>query len=92
MDREAGLRIFSQRTGRGGHYRHQDGDKTTLQKMRNLLLEKRNFTLEQDSRNNFVITFLDSGGNDLENQVASMLVKRMEQGKKQGTMVEQSRA
>ena len=65
----------------GEHYHHQDGNKTTLQKMRNLLLEKRNFTLEQDSNNNFVATFLDSSGNDLENQVASMLAKRMEQGK-----------
>ncbi len=65
----------------GEHYRHQDGNKTTLQRMRNLLLEKRNFTLEQDSNNNFVLTFLDSSGNDLENQVASMLAKRMEHGK-----------
>lgn len=65
----------------GEHYRHQDGNKTTLQKMRNLLLEKRNFTLEQDSHNNFVLTILDSNGNEFENRVASMLAKRMDEGK-----------
>lgn len=65
----------------GEHYRHPDGNKTTLQKMRNLLFEKRNFTLEQDSHDNFVLTILDSNGNEFENQVASMLARRMDEGK-----------
>ena len=65
----------------GEHFRHQDGNKTTLQKMRNLFFEKRNFTLEQDSDDNFVVTILDTSGNDLEQRVASMLAERMEQGK-----------
>jgi len=50
-------------------------------KMRNLFFEKRNFTLEQDSDTNFVMTILDTSGNDLEQRVASMLAERMKQGK-----------
>ena len=65
----------------GEHFHHQDGNKTTLQKMRNLFFEKRNFTLEQNSDNNFVLTILDTSGNDLEQHVAAMLAERMEQGK-----------
>lgn len=63
----------------GEHFNHQDGNKTTLQKMRNLLFEKNNFTLEQDSGDNFVMTLLDTSGNDLEQRVASLLADRMEQ-------------
>jgi len=65
----------------GEHYRHQDGNKTTLQGMRCLLFEKRNFTLEQDSNSNFVLTLLDTNGNDLERNVSEILDERMEQGK-----------
>ena len=65
----------------GEHYHHQDGNKTTLQKMRNLLFEKRNFTLEQDSNDNLVLTILDTNGNDLEQRTATMLAERMVQGK-----------
>ncbi len=65
----------------GEHFQHQDGNKTTLQKMRNLFFEKRNFSLEQDSDNNLVMTILDTSGNDLEQRVASMLAERMEQRK-----------
>ena len=65
----------------GEHYRHQDGNKTTLQKMRNLLFEKRNFTLEQDSDENFVLTILDTSGCDLEQRAAALLAERMERGK-----------
>jgi len=66
----------------GGEYFYKlDGNKTTLQKMRNLFFEKRNFTLEQNSNDNFVLTILDGSGNDLEQRVASMLETRMEQGK-----------
>jgi hypothetical protein len=65
----------------GEHYRHEDGNKTTLQSMRNLLFEKRNFTLEQDSNDNFILTLLDNNGNGLERRVADMLEQRMKQGK-----------
>ncbi len=64
----------------GEHYRHEDGNKTTLQNMRNLLFEKRNFTLEQDSNDNFVLTLLDNNGNSLERRVAGMLEQRMKKG------------
>ena len=63
----------------GKHYRHEDGNKTTLNTMRNLLFEKRNFTLEQDSRGNFILTLLDTNGNDLEKRVARMLDERITQ-------------
>ncbi|MBW2450707.1 MAG: transposase [Deltaproteobacteria bacterium] len=65
----------------GEHYHHEDGNKTTLQTMRSLLFEKRNFSLQQGSNGNFVLTLLDSNGNDLERHVAAMLDKRMKQGK-----------
>ena len=66
----------------GGEYYHQqNGNKTTLQKMRNLFFEKRNFTLEQDSNDNLIMTILDASGNDLEQRVASLLRERMENGK-----------
>ena len=64
----------------GEHYHHKDGNKTTLQSMRNLLFEKRNFTLEQDSNDNFILTLLDTNGNELEQRVARMLDERMKQG------------
>ena len=62
------------------HYRNGDGDKTTLVTMRNLLFEKRNFMLGLDSEGNFVATFLDSAGNDLERRVAGMLAERLRRG------------
>jgi len=65
----------------GEHYRHEDGNKTTLQSMRNLLFEKRNFTLEQDSNDNFILTLLDNNGNGLERRVAKMLDERMKQSR-----------
>jgi len=66
----------------GGEYYHQqNGNKTTLQKMRNLFFEKRNFTLEQTSDDHLVMTILDGGGNDLEQSVAKLLNQRMENGK-----------
>lgn len=48
--------------------------------MRNLHFEKQIFTLEQDSDDNFVMTILDTGGNDLDTRVTFMLAERMEQG------------
>ncbi|BBO80958.1 hypothetical protein DSCO28_15240 [Desulfosarcina ovata subsp. sediminis] len=65
----------------GEHYRHQDGNKTTLQSMRNLFFEKRNFTLHQGSDDNLVVTILDSSGNEFEQRTADMLSQRMAQGK-----------
>ena len=65
----------------GEHYRHQDGNKTTLLSMRNLFFEKRNFTLHQDSDTNLVITILDSSGNEFEHRAADMLSQRMAQGR-----------
>jgi hypothetical protein len=65
----------------GEHYHHEDGNKTTLQSMRNLLFEKRNFSLEQDSNDNLILTLLDNNGNGLERRVASILEQRMKQGK-----------
>ena len=64
----------------GEHHCHEDGNKTTLYTMRNLLFEKRNFTLEQQSNGNFLLTLLDTNGNDLERRVAKMLDDRMAQG------------
>ncbi len=64
----------------GKHYHHENGNKTTLQTMRCLLFEKRNFTLEQDSKDNFVMTLLDTKGNELERQVARMLDEKMTKG------------
>lgn len=64
----------------GENYRSQDGNKTTLQKMRNLLFEKRNFTLEENASGNFILTFLDSAGDQLEENVATLLNNRMEAG------------
>jgi hypothetical protein len=65
----------------GEHYRHPDGNKTTLKSMRNLFFEKRNFTLHQDTDDNLVVTILDSSGDDFEQRAATMLAERMAQGK-----------
>lgn len=65
----------------GKYYHHDDGNKTTLQTMRNLLFEKRNFTLEQSSEGHFILTLLDTDGSDLEKRVAAMLEQRMQQGR-----------
>jgi plasmid maintenance system killer protein len=64
----------------GEHYSHQDGNKTTLNTMRNLLFEKRNFSLEQQSNGNLLLTLLDTNGNKLERSVAQMLDDLMAKG------------
>ena len=74
-----GYEYFLKNLG-GTFYHHHDGNKTTLQTMRNLLFEKRNCTLELDSSGNFILTLLDTHGNDLEQQVATMFDERMKQG------------
>jgi len=52
----------------------------TLQRMRNLLSEKQNLTLEQYADNNAVLTISDTNGNDLE-RTAAMLAERLDQVK-----------
>jgi hypothetical protein len=64
----------------GEHFHRDDGNKTTLQTMRCLLFEKRNFTLELDANGNFILTLLDTNGNELERRVAKMLEERMAKG------------
>lgn len=60
----------------GGKYlNNESGNKCTLQRMRNLLLEKRNCTIHQDKNGNFVLTNLDSATNDkLLNDVSRVLI------------------
>ncbi len=65
----------------GEHYHHADGNKTTLQRMRNLLFEKHNFTLLMNSKGNLIVTLLDTNGDEFEQQVAKMLDEKMAQGK-----------
>ncbi len=62
------------------HYQNMDGNKTTLNTMRNLLFEKRNFTLCLNSEGTFIVTLLDTDGNELERRVAWMLEERMRRG------------
>jgi hypothetical protein len=64
----------------GRHYRREDGSKTTLQTMRSLLFEKRNCTIELDSNGYFILTLLDSAGNDIERRVAKMLKTMSDKG------------
>jgi len=59
----------------GKYYNGADGNKNTLKKMRNLLFEKRNCTIEQDHSGNLILTLLDwqnKGG--VENDVSKMLL------------------
>ena len=66
----------------GKHYNSVDGNKTTLQKMRSLLFEKRNCTIEQDHNNNFVLTLLDwQDEGTVEKQVSDMLLNLKQKGK-----------
>lgn len=65
----------------GHHYCKEDGNKTTLQTMRSLLFEKRNVTIELDANGYFIITFLDSQGNNLEKRVAEMFEVMTKKGK-----------
>lgn len=56
----------------GEFYNKQDGNKVTLQTMRNILFEKRNCELHQNQDGNLVLTFLDSGNCDVENAMMEM--------------------
>lgn len=59
----------------GKFYNGVDGNKNTLQKMRNLLFEKRNCTIEQDHSGNLILTLLDwQNKGSVENHVSKMLL------------------
>ena len=66
----------------GKYYNGVDGNKITLQKMRNLLFEKRNCTIEQDHSGNLILTLLDwQNKGSVENHVSKMLLTLKEKGK-----------
>ncbi|KPA15654.1 transposase, IS4 family [Candidatus Magnetomorum sp. HK-1] len=59
----------------GKYYKKVDGNKNTLQKMRNLLFEKRNCTIEQDHTGNLILTLLEcQDKGTIENDISKMLV------------------
>ena len=59
----------------------EDGNKYTLNAMRNLLFEKRNCTVEQNSEGEIVISILDGDGTELIHSVSKMLSRLKEKGK-----------
>lgn len=64
----------------GSHYKKEDGNKTTLSTMRQLLFEKRNCTIRQDSNENLILTFLDSG-DPAEKNLIELYAKLTEAGR-----------
>jgi transposase len=59
----------------GKYYNKVDGNKNTLQKMRNLLFEKRNCKIEQDHSGNLILTLLDwQKKGAIEDHVSKMLL------------------
>jgi hypothetical protein len=56
----------------GEFYNKQDGNKVTLQTMRNIIIEKRNCTLHQNQDGNLVLTFLDLGNRNVEKAMVEM--------------------
>jgi len=70
---------FLQKLG-GKYLNKEDGNKYTLNRMRNLLFEKRNCTIMQDSNGDFVITILDSKMNKLIKDVQNMLESLRKKG------------
>ena len=66
----------------GKYYNKVDGNKYTLQKMRNILFEKRNCTIEQDHSGNLMLTLLDwQHKGTTEDHVAKMLLSLSQKGK-----------
>ncbi len=59
----------------------EDGNKYTLNSMRNLLFEKRNCRVEQNSEGDIVITILDTEMTELIHAVSKMLSSLKENGK-----------
>lgn len=65
----------------GGYFHNVDGNKYTLHRMRNLLFEKRNCTIEQDSSGDLILTILDgSDSSELDQKVSRMLYSLKERG------------
>jgi transposase len=63
----------------GKYYNKVDGNKYTLQKMRNMLFEKRNCTIEQNHSGNLILTLLDwQHKGTIEDHVAKMLLSLSE--------------
>jgi len=66
----------------GKYFQNENGDKCTLQRMRNLLFEKRNCTIHQNNDGNFILTNLDvSPDYNLYKEVSKMLQRLKEEGK-----------
>jgi len=66
----------------GKYYNKVDGNKYTLQKMRNILFEKRNCNIEQDHSGDLILTLLDwQHKGTVENDVSKMLLSFKEKGK-----------
>jgi hypothetical protein len=66
----------------GGRYLHmEDGNKYTLNSMKNLLSEKRNCTIQQNSEGDIAITILDTEMTELIHSVSKMLSSLKEKGK-----------
>ena len=67
----------------GQYYNKVDGNKYTLQTMRNLLFEKRNCNIEQDLSGNFILTFLEGETNvsGIANDISRMLMSLKEKNK-----------
>ena len=60
----------------GGEFLNKpDGNKCILSTMRNLLFERRNCTIEQDSSGNILLTFLDAGETALETRLLTLFSK-----------------
>ena len=66
----------------GKYYNKVDGNKYTLQKIRNILFEKRNCTIEQNHSGNLILIHLDwQHKGTTEDHVAKMLLSLSEKGK-----------
>jgi len=66
----------------GKYFQNENGEKCTLQRMRNLLFEKRNCTIHQNNDGNFILTNLDvSPDYNLYKEVSKMLQRLKEEGK-----------
>jgi len=66
----------------GGQYLNkEDGNKYTLNSMRNLLFEKRNCTVQQNAEGDIVSTILDTEMTELIHSIACMLSTFKEKGK-----------
>ena len=65
----------------GKYLNKEDGNKFTLSSMRNLLFEKRNCTIRQNSEGDFELTILDSPQNEIIRDVGDMLRALKEKGK-----------